>query len=105
MTPSLTPSAVSRPGSFQVDHIERYGRNPGDDEDDLSPERESPQLSVVGASSRPQGQGQGGGEEKKTKKAKNGKQPEYLCRNCGRNDSPEWRKVRVGLCIKDARLS
>jgi hypothetical protein len=31
-------------------------------------------------------------ESKKSKRQKN-KNPEYLCRNCGRNDSPEWRKV------------
>ena len=37
----------------------------------------------------------GGGmvDDKKAKKPKMSKNPEYLCRNCGRNDSPEWRKV------------
>lgn len=38
----------------------------------------------------------GGGllDDKKAKKPKlSSKNPEYLCRNCGRNDSPEWRKV------------
>lgn len=37
----------------------------------------------------------GGGslDDKKAKKPKLSKNPEYLCRNCGRNDSPEWRKV------------
>jgi hypothetical protein len=33
---------------------------------------------------------------KKPKKVKPGKNPEYLCRNCGRNDSPEWRKGPLG---------
>jgi hypothetical protein len=33
-----------------------------------------------------------GDDSKKSKRQKN-KNPEYLCRNCGRNDSPEWRKV------------
>lgn len=36
-------------------------------------------------------------DEKKAKKQKI-KNPEYLCRNCGRNDSPEWRKVRM-FCL------
>ena len=31
-------------------------------------------------------------DPKKSKRQKN-KNPEYLCRNCGRSDSPEWRKV------------
>lgn len=34
--------------------------------------------------------------EKKPRKSKNTKPPEYLCRNCGRNDSPEWRKGPLG---------
>jgi hypothetical protein len=78
------------------------GRIPADDEEDLSSGRQSPQQSAN--SSRMQVQGQSGGEEKKTKKAKNGKQPEYLCRNCGRNDSPEWRKVGVDCRSADTIL-
>jgi len=35
-------------------------------------------------------------DDKKQKKSKMSKNPEYLCRNCGRNDSPEWRKVLHG---------
>jgi hypothetical protein len=37
-------------------------------------------------------------ESKKSKRQKN-KNPEYLCRNCGRNDSPEWRKVCAFLIL------
>lgn len=35
-------------------------------------------------------------DEKKLKRGKFQKAPEYLCRNCGRNDSPEWRKGPLG---------
>lgn len=72
ITPTLTPSRPDYTRKVDID----------EDEDDVSSGRQSPMAS-----------GRSGGEEKKPKKVKNGKQPEYLCRNCGRNDSPEWRKV------------
>lgn len=72
------------------------GRKEDFDEDD--DENSSGRQSPSGADST----GRGQGDEKKPKKPKNGKQPEYLCRNCGRNDSPEWRKVGcvgAGGCV------
>lgn len=35
------------------------------------------------------------GKEKEKKPKKPKAKPEYVCQNCGRNDSPEWRKVSL----------
>lgn len=87
VTPTLTPStAGSRIGSYVDQMYPRNSQAEVDyDDEDLSSGRQSPNASA-----------RSGGDEKKSKKVKNGKQPEYLCRNCGRNDSPEWRKGPLG---------
>lgn len=98
-TASFQPSHVTHIGNFNAAGQPKERTASADNSDDSAPDddpsdddtpgvlRQAPQHNRVSDL-----QGVTTEESKKSKRQKN-KNPEYLCRNCGRNDSPEWRKV------------
>lgn len=98
-TASFQPSHVTHIGNFNAAGQPKERTASADNSDDSAPDddpsdddtpgvlRQAPLHNRVSDLQAATGE-----ESKKSKRQKN-KNPEYLCRNCGRNDSPEWRKV------------
>ncbi|KAJ9098872.1 hypothetical protein QFC19_006210 [Naganishia cerealis] len=102
-TASFQPSHVTQIGNFNAAGQPKERTASADNTDDSGQDDDASDDEIPGVLRQPPQNNRvsdlqlmaTGEDSKKSKRQKN-KNPEYLCRNCGRNDSPEWRKGPLG---------